>query len=161
MCWGRKQLKPGANACPWAARIPSSCGLIAEMTVTWQKIPKCCWDAQPYVVLKQHQTSARNSLELTKKGEATRTLSGRQKRRETRVISGWCRRGAAAPAGDLSRASFSGGQLRASLPATHITDTAACNTKQKWTVGPESLDCTLKRKEPSHMGLPLTVAIPL
>jgi len=69
---GRQQLTPGTNACPWAVRMPSSSGILAETTVTWQKIPKCLRDGQPYGIPERHRISTRNSLELTEKGEGIR-----------------------------------------------------------------------------------------
>lgn len=56
----------------------------------------------------------RNSLELTKKGEATGELSGRQ-RKGGLYFSGWCKTGVLAAAGDLCPTYLPGRQCRGSL----------------------------------------------
>lgn len=126
---------PGQQEC-----LPAV-GIVAEVTATWQSLPRGPWDRQPSVVPKQQQISARCSLELTEKGEP----SGKQGKR------GPYHFGVMQESVYHCRCPLSCSLLRwavQSQPPQHYMFL----TEWKCAVSPKSLDCTPTRKELSHMG---------
>lgn len=82
MCWGmcgigtdvRRHLRP--IPVPRQQECLPTVGIIADVTVTWQRLPRCAETDSPQFLPKKHQISARSFLELTKKGE----LSGKKRK---------------------------------------------------------------------------------